>query len=172
MFQFIQRFKLSHLQWVEWWFIHERIFIDSYQILCSRSIKKCIRKTIEFVDQNIKNVEYEYKHLMQNAMNVDNLQIVNWDNRFLYWYEECFFIFQIINNRSSYWYEDCSFTFQFTDNRVSYWYEDCSFTFQFTNKRCTFHINDHVKLIFKKIVQIFHIYFHSFNQHALRRVYV
>jgi hypothetical protein len=49
-----------------------------------------------------KMLNMNYEHLMQNAMNVDNLQIINWDNRSLYWYEECFFTFQVTYNRSSY----------------------------------------------------------------------
>jgi hypothetical protein len=157
--------------------LNDDLFMNEF---FSIHIKSCVRdrlknacvKRLNLSIKISKMLNMSYEHLMRNAMNVDNLQIVNWNNRFLYWYEECFFTFQVTNNRSSYWYEDCSFTFQFTNNRSLYWYEECSFTFQFINKRCIIHINNHVRLIFKKIVQIFHIYFHSFNQHAIRRIYV
>jgi hypothetical protein len=157
--------------------LNDDLFMNEF---FSIHIKSCVRDRlknacVKRLNLSIKVSEMlnmSYEHLMQNAMNADNLQVVNWNNRSLYWYEECFFTFQVTDNRSSYWYEDCSLTFQFTDNRASYWYEECSLIFQFTNKRCTFHINDHVRLIFEEIAQVFHIYFHSFNQHAVRRVYV
>ncbi len=38
---------------------------------------------------NMKDMNYE--SMMRNAMNANNIQIVNWNNRFLWWYEKCFF---------------------------------------------------------------------------------
>ncbi len=53
---------------------------------------------------NMKNMNYE--SMMRNAMNANNIQIVNWDNRFLWWYEECFFTHHESNIIfSSYTYE-------------------------------------------------------------------
>jgi hypothetical protein len=44
---------------------------------------------------NMKNMNYE--SMMRNAMNANNIQIINWNNRSLWWYEECFFTHHELN---------------------------------------------------------------------------
>jgi uncharacterized membrane protein YhiD involved in acid resistance len=62
-----------------------------------KRIKKDFFKKLNLFTKmsNMKNMNYE--SMMRNAMNANNIQIVNWNNRFLWWYEECFFTYQKSN---------------------------------------------------------------------------
>jgi hypothetical protein len=55
-------------------------------------IKKDFLKKLNLFTKMSNMRDMNYKSMMRNAMNANNIQIVNWDNRFLWWYEKCFFM--------------------------------------------------------------------------------
>jgi hypothetical protein len=137
---------------------------------------------------DMRNMSYEL--MMRNAMNANNIQIVNWDNRFLWWYEECFFMHHesdII--LSSYTYES-AYHWSFVRYhsffihvwkclsliicQISFFIHVWKFFFtdHFADKRCTFHINDFVKLVIDEYAQILFIYSQTYNSYVFRRVFV
>jgi hypothetical protein len=137
---------------------------------------------------NMKNMNYE--SMMRNAMNANNIQIVNWNNRFLWWYEECFFTHHESNIiLSSYTYESAyhwsfvRYHFFFIHvwkclsliiYQISFFIHVWKFFFtdHFVNKCCTFHINDFVKLVIDEYAQILFIYSQTYNFHVFRRIFV